>query len=455
MSAAAPPAPALTAIAESVIENARRLGAELAECTIIDSEEFECRVRLGEVEKLTRAGSRAIGLRVITGQRVGSAYTSDFTQAGLQRMLDSAVSLAKISTVDEYAGLPEPSELGSHDADLQLYWDDVAALDPQHSIDMARRAEAAAIKADPRIVNSEGGSFASNLRQRVFANSLGFSGCYRSSSCSISAVPVVEDNGVRQRDYWFSAAPNVAGLDEPESVGLRAAERVLRRIGARKVATAKVPVVFEQRVARSIAGHIFEAVAGETVYRKESFLAGKLGEKVASSNVTLIDDAILPAHLGSSPFDDEGVRSRRTVVVENGVLRSYLLNSYAARKLSLRTTGNAVRGITGNASTGTGNLYLAPGELAPAQIVSKLKNAFYVTELLGSGVNITNGDYSRGAAGLWIENGELAYPVQEVTVAGDLRRMLQEIDTVGSDLEFRGSVAAPTLLVGEMTISGR
>jgi PmbA protein len=307
---------------------------------------------------------------------------------------------------------------------------------------------------DARIANSEGASFGTHTSTRVFANSRGFVGSYRDSSCSVSVVPVARDGDSMERDYWYTVARSPKGLDSPEAVGREAARRALRRLHARKVPTQKAPVVLDPLCARSLVGNLFEAVSGDSIYRKASFLAERMGEKVASENVTLIDDATLPGLFGTSPFDDEGVPSRRTVIIERGVLTSWLLNTYTARKLGLKTTGSASRGITGNASVGHGNLYLERGVQPPEQIVASVKNGLYVTELIGFGVNVVTGDYSHGAAGLWIENGELAYPVAEITIAGNLKDMLMSIDAVGSDLVFRGSTACPTLLIGEMTISG-
>jgi PmbA protein len=258
-----------------------------------------------------------------------------------------------------------------------------------------------------------------------------------------------------ERDSWASSARSLAKLESPEEVGKKAAARVLRRLNPRKVATQKCPIVLDRRMARGFASHLFEALNGSSIYRKSSFLAGKLGEKIAVDGLTLIDDPTIPGLFGSYPFDDEGVPGRRKVVVENGVLRSYLLNTYSARKLGLQTTGNASRGLSGNASVGIGNFYIEKGELSEEEILRSVKNGFYVTELIGSGVSVVTGDYSRGAAGQWIENGELVYPVSEVTIAGNLRDMLMKIEAIGSDLEFRGSIASPTLLIGEMTVSGQ
>lgn len=441
-------------IASSVVKMALEKGATGAECTISEGNEFSVAVRMREVESITDAGSRGVGLRVLVGKRTGSAYTSDFTEEGLRNMVTSALEIAEITGEDPFAGLPDPSELGSIDDDLGLYSDDVALLETDHKVRQARAAEDAALSTDPRVSNSEGASFDSHVGLQAFANSLGFAGSYRTSSCSISAVPVAREGDSMERDYWFSLARSASKLEAPDAIGRKAAERAVRRLGARKVPTQKVPIVFEPRTARSILDNIFEAVTGDAVYRKASFLAGRLGEKVASENVTVIDDGTLPGLFGSTPYDDEGVPSRRTVVIDKGVLKSYLLNSYTARKLGLKTTGNASRGIAGNAGIGHGNLFLAKGDRTVEELLKMVGTGLYVTELMGFGVNIVTGDYSRGAAGLWIQNGELAYPVSEVTIAGNLRQMLLDIEALGSDLEFRGSTAAPTLVVREMTISG-
>ncbi len=445
----------LTEVAQDAIQQALKRGATDAECTISEGSEFSASVRLGEVETLKEAGSRGAGLRVLIGRRMGSSYTSDLTPEGIRQMVASAVDLAHLTTEDPHAGLPDASELGSLTEDLQLFSDEVAGLAADKKIDAARRAEAAALSFDPRITNSEGGSFDSNIAGRVFANSRGFAGSYRSTYCSVSAVPVAALDGKMERDYWFTIARSFSGLESPELVGRTAAERVIRRLGAVKVETQRVPIVFEPRVARSLLGNLFDAVQGSSIYRQASFLAGKLGEKIACDKITLIDDGTIPGLFGSQPFDDEGVPSRRTPVIEKGILKNYLLNTYTARKLGMKTTGNASRGITGNAGIGHGNFILEAGEKSPEQIIAGIKNGFYVTELIGSGVNIVTGDYSRGAVGLWIRDGELAFPVSEVTIAGTLQEMLTDVAEIGNDLEFRGSVSAPTIMIGEMTVAGR
>jgi len=442
-------------IAREAIRLAQEKGATDSECTLAEGEEFSAMVRMRALENLKDAGSRGAGLRVLVGQRVGSAYTSDLSSEGIRNLVDSALAIADVSTEDPHAGLPDPSELGSLSGDLRLYSDDINQLATPDRIRQALEAEEAALDADPRITNSDGATFGAYTGERVFANSRGFLGSYRSSSCSLSATPVAREGQSMERSYWFSYARSHAGLESPAAIGRRAAERTVRRLGARKVPTENVPVVFDPLTARTLISDVFGAVEGDAVYRKASFLAGKLGERIASENVTIIDDGTLPGRLGTSPFDDEGVPSRRTVVIEKGVLKNYLLNTYTARKLGLRTTGNAARGLAGNAGVGHGNLFLMSGERSPGDIIRGIRKGLYVTELLGQGVNTVTGDYSRGAAGMWIENGELAYPVSEVTVASNLERMLMDIECIASDLEFRGSVASPTLVIREMTVSGK
>jgi len=442
-------------LAAETVKQALERGARDAECTISEGSEFSANVRMREVESLKQAGSRGAGLRVLTGKRAGSAYTSDLSADGIRQMVASAIELASITSEDPHAGLPDAAEMGAIPGDLQLYCADIERLETPFKIDLAGSAEAAALDADPRISNSEGGSFDSRLGRRVFANSRGFTGEYRSSYCSLAAVPVARDGESMERDYWMSIARSFAGLEPPEHIGRVAAERALRRLSPRKVETQRVPVVFEPRTARSLLGSIFEAVHGESIYRQASFLAGKLGEKVAAEGLTVIDDGTIPGLFASSPFDDEGIPTRRTAVIERGVLKSYLLNSYTARKLGMKTTGNASRGLSGNPGIGHGNLFIEGGNRAPAEILASIRNGLYVTELIGSGVNIVTGDYSRGAVGMWIRNGELAFPVSEVTIAGNLNNMLMDMDAIGSDLEFRGSTAAPTLLIREMTVGGR
>jgi len=292
------------------------------------------------------------------------------------------------------------------------------------------------------------------------ANSRGFVGGYRTSYAGVSAAPLAMDvNGAMQRDGWWSGARRLADLDSPESIGQEAARRTLRRLGARKVPTQRVPIVFAPEVARSLIGSVFEAASGDSIWRHASFLAGKLGNQIATPTLTIVDDnaMLLPTGaggFGSSPFDGEGLPSLRTAVVENGVLCNYLLNTYSARKLGMKSTHNASRGLAGTPGIGCGNLYLEPGTLTPDQIIGDVSAGLYVTSLMGFGVNVVTGDYSRGATGLWIENGQLTHAVEEVTIAGNLAEMLLNITAIGNDLVFRGSVASPTLRIDGMTIAG-
>ncbi|HET6933712.1 MAG TPA: metallopeptidase TldD-related protein [Candidatus Angelobacter sp.] len=445
----------LKELAADVVARATRAGATAAEAIVREGTEFSTVVRMGQVETLKEAGSRALGLRVFMGKRAASTYSSDFSEDGIAHMISGALQLVKVTSEDAFAGLPEPSELGSLPGDLQLYYDDVYSLPPEQRIEYARRAEQAALEADPRIKNSDGGSFDAATGRKVLANSLGFLGDYRRSYCSIVSLPIAQaENGAMQRDYWYSIARTLSRLESPESVGREAARRALRRLGARKIASTRVPIVLERTIASSLLDSIFDAVSGDSIYRQSSFLTGKLGEKIAGDNVTVVDDGTIPGLFGTTPFDGEGVPTRRTPVIENGVLKSYLLNTYTARKLGLKTTGNASRGLAGNPGVGSGNFFLQPGQRTPQQIISGIKRGLLVTEFLGSGVNLVTGDYSRGASGLWIENGELTYPVEEVTVAGNLKDMLNNISEIGNDLIFQGSTACPTLLLEGMTIAG-
>src|SRR5436190_11444246 len=442
-------------LAQDLVRRAMNSGATAAECVIREGDEFSTLVRLGQVETLKESGSKAIGVRVFNGKRAASTYSSDFSREGLDRMLKSALELSRITSEDPYAGIPELEQLGSISGDLDLYYADVYSLPGEERISYARRTEKAALDYDPRIKNSEGGSFDAATGHKVLANSHGFVGEYRRSYCSVAAVPIAQDeNGAMQRDYWYSVARNLDRLESPEQVGKVAAQRALRRLGARKVKTQQVPVFFDAMVATSILEHIFEGVNGDSVYRGASFLAGKLGQAIASTNVTVIDDGTMRGGFGTSPFDGEGVPTRRTVVIDKGVLNSYLLNTYTAKKLGLQTTANASRGLAGTPGIGPGNYFLQPGPKSPQQIIADIPEGLYVTEFLGMGVNLVTGDYSRGASGLWISGGELTYPVEEITVAGNLKDMFLNISEIANDLEFRGAVASPTIRIDGLTVGG-
>jgi len=430
-----------------------RAGATAADVVVREADEFSTVVRLGKIESLKEAASKALGLRVLAGSRSATSFSSDFSAASLARLVERTLAMAQVTSEDSASGLAPAELLGRYEGDLALFSPDVAELSTDKRIQFACRAEEAALRADPRIRNSEGAWFEASWGTKAYANSLGFVGSYRTSYCAVSVAPIAQNGGM-QRDYWYSVARRAAALEEPEAVGRKAAERVLRKLHARKVSTCRVPVVFDPETARSLVGHIFEAIRGDAIYRSASFLTGKLGQRVAGENITVLDDGLRPGGFGSRPFDDEGVPASVTPVIEKGLLRNYLLNCYTARKLNLKTTGNAARGVAGPAAVGPKNFYLAAGQHSPEEIIRSVKNGFYVTDLIGFGVNIVTGDYSRGAAGLWIENGELTYPVEEVTIAGNLPEMLNSIEALGSDLEFRSALAAPTLLIGGLTVAG-
>jgi PmbA protein len=437
-----------------------KAGASDAEAVVREGDEFSVTVRMGQVETLQESGSRGMGVRVFLGKKSASTSTSDLTADGIRALVDGAVALAHITEEDPSSGLPEAGEFGSAPGDLHLYFEDVYSFSGAERIEWARRAEAAALAADPRISNSNGGSFDASTGRKVLANSRGFLGSYRSSYAGVSAAPLAKDeSGQMQRDYWSTSARRIGDLESPESVGAEAARRTLRRLGARRVSTQQVPIVFAPETARSLIGSIFEAASGDSIWRSASFLAGKLGETIGAPSLTLIDDnlMLLPNGVGgygSSPFDGEGLPSLRTVVVEGGVLRNYLLNTYTGRKLGMKSTHNASRGLAGAPGIGAGNLYLEPGTQTPEQIIGDIKTGLYVTSLMGFGTNLVTGDYSRGATGLWIENGQLTHAVEEITIASNLASMYRNVTAIGNDLIFRGSVACPTLRIDGMTIAG-
>jgi PmbA protein len=450
----------LLSLTTDVVAQAIKAGATDAEAVVREGDEFSVNVRMGEVETLKESGSRGLGLRVLLGTRSASASTSDLTPAGIRQLVEGAMALAKVTEEDPFSGLAEGSEFGAVVDDLHLYYDDVYSLAGSERIEWARRAEAAALALDSRITNSDGGSFDAATGRKVLANSRGFVGSYRTSYAGVSVAPLAMDvDGKMQRDGWWSSARRLTDLESPEAVGVEAARRTLRRLGARRMPTGRVPVVFAPEVARTLLGSIFEAVSGDSVWRSASFLAGKLGETVAAPSLTIVDDhALLLASgaggFGSSPFDGEGLPAQRNVVISEGVLHAYLLNTYAARKLGMKSTHNASRGLAGTPGIGAGNLFVQPGTPTPEQIIGQVQNGFYVTSLMGFGVNVVTGDYSRGASGLWISNGELTHAVEEVTIAGNLREMLINVTAIGNDLEFRGSVASPTLRIDGMTVAG-
>lgn len=440
--------------AEHAINRARQVGATAADVMIREDDTFSVTVRMGEIETLKEAISRSLMLRVFVGKRTATSHTSDLSQAPIDKLVDETVEMAKLTSEDQSGGLPEEARFQSSFPDLNLIDYSWENLTPEERIALAVRTEAAALATDKAITNSEGASFEYARSSMALANSLGFAGSYEGTTAALVCVPIAQSKEGMQRDQWLSAVRHRQQMESPESIGKRAAERAIRRLGARKIPTCQVPVIFDPLSARSLLNHVFDAIAGSSVYRRSSFLVDQIGQQVASSNVTIVDDARMPAGLGSSPFDDEGVSTQTTPIIEAGILRNYLHSAYTARKLGSRPTGNGSRAASGVVSIGPTNFYLKGGGHTPEEIIGSVKAGLYVVELIGFGVNTVTGDYSRGAVGLWIENGKVVTPVQEVTIAGNLREMLKNIEMVGNDVTFVGSIAAPTLKIGKMVISG-
>jgi PmbA protein len=439
-------------VALEIAHQAVRRGASAAEVVVRHRKEFSVGVRLGEVEKLQQSSSQAFGLRVLLDGRQASVSGSDFNRDAVLSLIGEAIELARATSPDETAGLPGPGEFATSIPDLDLYDPDIERLSTEDKIELAMRSERAASSCSSLITNFDGSGFDSSSGTAILANSLDFAGEYRGTTCSLSSVPIASENGRMQRDYWYDVRRHLSDMDSAEEIGVTAAKRTLRKLGGKPVPTQQLPVVMEPNIASDLVGDIFQAVSGDAIFRKSSFLVGQLGEQVASSRLTVIDDGHILRAVGSRPFDAEGLATRQTVIINNGVLQSYLLNTYTARKLGLRSTGNAGRGLVGAPSVDAGNVYIEAGPYSPGDIVKSVSKGLLITELIGFGVNIVTGDYSRSASGIWIENGELTFPVQGVTVAGNLKEMLRSVEMVGNDLDFRGSVVAPTLLIGRMTI---
>jgi len=436
-----------------VLGHARARGATEADGFLIEEQHFSASVRLGQVDTVKHSREQRLSLRVFAGKASAAASTSDLSRASLERVVDEATALARVTAEDPHAGLPDPADLISVVPDLELQERDGEDLPPEAKIELARQAEAAALESDARITNSEGAEYWDRRARYVYATSHGFAGGYATTAFGLSVSPVASAGGEMQRDYWYSATRHRATLEEPAAVGRTAARRALRRLGGRKVKSVEVPVVFDPDTAASLVRSIAGAASGPSLYRRASFLVDRLGKRIAAPAVTIVDDGLIPRALGSRPFDGEGLATRATVVVGEGVLESYLLDSYSARKLGLRSTHHASRDGAG-VGVSTTNLMLKAGPTPPEELIRSVKNGFYVTELIGFGVNGVTGDYSRGAVGLWIDNGELAYPVEEVTVAGNLLEMFAAVEGVGNDLVLRDRTVSPTLLIGRMVVAG-
>lgn len=445
----------LSDLAARIVERARALGADVAEASARAGWELSARVRLGEAELVEEAGTRGVSLRVMRDGRVAMTATSDLSDAGVERCVQDAIALLELSQPDPAAGPADPALLcAPPHPDLETWDGALEGLTADEALRRATRAERAALASDARLKLSEGATFARATGESALVLSSGFVGTQRGSYASLVVSPVVEDEGgKRRRGHYWTGGRHLDQLEDDEAVGREAARRTLAKLGARKIPTCEVPVVFDPDVARSLVGTLAGCVLGGAIWRKQSYLEGREGTEVASPLVTIVDDPLIPRAPGSRPFDGEGLRSRRNVVVDAGVLKTYLLDSYSARKLSRESTASGSR-HGASVGPGTTNLLLQAGAQTRDQIVSSTKRGLYVTEMMGFGFNALTGDYSRGASGFWIEDGKFAYPVSEVTVSSNLDAMLKAIDAVGDDLELKTSTAAPTLRVASMTIAG-
>lgn len=433
-------------IAADMLDYAKRQGATAASAEVSEGFGQAVTVRQGEVETIEYNRDKGLGITIYLGQKRGNASTSDFSPQAVRDTVDAALSIARYTAIDDCSGLPEEDSLARDFPDLDLYhpWD----LQVEDAIALARECERTALDADARIQNSEGATVNVHEAQFVLANSLGFVGGYPTSRHSISCSVIAEQDDAMERDYWYSVARCAKDLKSAQEVGRLAAERTVRRLGAKQIATMQTPVLFDSSVASSLLGHFVGAVSGGSLYRKSSFLLDGLDKPIFSSHINITDIPDIPRGLASGSFDDEGVKTQRRNIVENGVLRGYFLGSYSARKLALHSTGN---------SGGNHNLVMQPsgsGDLDLAGMLKTMNKGLLVTELLGQGVNSITGDYSRGAAGFWVEHGEIQYPVSEVTIAGNLKNMYRNIVAVGRDVLVQGSRQCGSILVEGMTVAG-
>ncbi|HEX2037513.1 MAG TPA: TldD/PmbA family protein [Chloroflexota bacterium] len=442
--------------ATRVVELARKAGADGAEALVSGGTHLSVTVRQQRVEKLIEAGSKSLGLRLFHHGRAVYCYTSDFQPAALEAFVADTLELAAIGDPDPAAGLPdEPGGFGAPPVQLGLFDPAVEQIEPGQLIELARAAEQAAYDADPRITNSDGASAHRRAGWTAMATSHGFAGAYRSAGFGLAVEAIADDSGGKKQSGWWSSSKRVfADLESPLTVGQRAAGRAVRQLGARPVPTCRVPVVWEDTVGPHFVGLIAGAAHGPRVYRRDSFLLEREGESIGSGLVTIVDDPLLPGLLGSRPFDGEGLPARRNVLFDAGRFVGFLFDSYSARKCGRQSTHSAGRGGIQPGVTTT-NLALQPGSPSTATLLAEVERGLLLTDLLGGTANLTTGDFSYGAAGVWIERGQLTHPVSEINVSGRLPEMLASIDAVASELEWRGPTAAPTFRMAHLTVSGR
>jgi PmbA protein len=440
--------PLLTDLAEDLVVFGKKNEADEIEISIIDGYEFRVDVRFGEIENLLESGSRYISFRVIKDKKTAFAASSDLSKETLRHLLKKSIKRAALANADEYSGLPPFSSKKIDIQSLKLHDPEIADLSSEKKIALAKEVEKIALK-DKRITNSHGASFETNEIKFVLANSNGFLNEYDQTLCSLSLGLQAGETDNRVEDSWFSSKRYLNELELAEEVAKKAIERTVRQLKPRKIKTQKVPVVFEPMMTSWLLGFLFSCVSGVSVYQKTSFLVDKLGKRIGNEKVTIFDDGLLPSKLGSKPFDSEGVPCQKTPVVERGILKNYLCSTYAARKLRLKSTGNAA-----GTSVSPHNFYLQPGNLTPEEIIASVDEGLILIRTLGHGLNPVTGDISRGAFGLWVEKGEIAYPVSEITISGNLGEILNQIDMVGNDLHFYTSLAGPTIKIQELTVAG-
>ncbi|MHC2465395.1 TldD/PmbA family protein [Bradyrhizobium embrapense] len=441
----------LSDLAQRLVEAAKRAGADAADAIAVRGVSQGVEVRDGRVEETERSEGDDVGLRVFVGQRQAVVSTNDISGDEIAKLAERAVAMAGVAPDDKYVGLADPALLAHDFPDLDLLDRNVPTTAELEQRAIEAEAAALAVKG---VTKSGGASASTGIGGMVLVTSTGFHGSYLRSSHGISTTAISGEGTGMERDYDFTSAPHASDLDSPATVGRKAGERAVARANPRKVETCKVPVVFDPRVAGSIVGHLVGAINGASIARKTSFLKDKLGEQLFSREIRIIDDPLRVRGLRSQTFDAEGVKVKKIALIDEGVLTTWVLDSATARELGLVTTGHAHRGVSSSPSPGTYNLHLEPGAVTPKELISDIKQGFYVTDLIGSGVNGVTGDYSRGASGFWIENGEITYPVSEVTIAGHLLPMFKSL-VAANDLEFRYGVNSPTLRIEGLTLGGR
>ncbi|MDP2410430.1 MAG: TldD/PmbA family protein [Pseudolabrys sp.] len=442
---------ALTDRAERLVKAARSAGADAADAVVVRGVSRSIEVRDGAVEESESSEGDDLGLRVLVGRRQAVVSTNDLSGDGSQALAERAVAMARVAPEDKYAGLADESLLARQFADLDLIDRDLPTVAQLEKL--ARDAEQAGL-AVKGVSKSGGASASAGIGGMVLVTSHGFRGAYLGSRHGVSMTAIAGEGTGMERDYDFSSALHASDLDSPEKIGRTAGERAVERVNPRKVTTRKVPVVFDRRVASTLVSHLASAVNGASIARKTSFLREKMGEKLFADNIRIIDDPLRKRGLRSHPFDGEGVAGKKLALIDGGVLRSWLLDCATARELGLVTTGHAQRGVSSSPSPGASNVHLDPGAVTPEQLIADIEDGFYVTDLIGMGVNMVTGDYSRGASGFWIENGRKSYPVSEVTIAGHLFDIFRSM-TPANDLEFRSSINAPTVRLEGLTVAGQ